>query len=109
MAGFEFLQDSSYESREIIIDQITAWSQNYDRLSPYIADNPRLLEIDSLSNTFSEVSKNIVGLDAGMKLSEEEMQELIRDLDFLEVGHNGVLVAVAPGLRKLLLGSLSSN
>jgi len=104
-----YLQDYSDESKTIIIDQITAWSHIYDQLSPYIADNPRLQEINLISSTFSKVAKIIVGLEGGMKLNEMEMEGIIQDLDYMEVGDNGVLVAVTPGMRKLVLGSLSSN
>jgi len=48
-------------------------------------------------------------LDRGVKLDESEIKELIQDLDFLGAGENGVLVAVVPGLRKLMMSSVSSN
>lgn len=89
-----------------ISDNLDQWAEIHDQLLPFFAGNERLLEIDSLSNTLSIVSKRIKGLEAGGKLTENEMQEILRELDYLENGENGVLVAVAPGLRKLVMHSL---
>lgn len=60
-----------------------------------------IMDIENISRELSLVSGSALGImgEGGIAFSEEELNE---KLDFIETGESGVIVAVAPGLRRLL-------
>ena len=63
------------------------------------------MEVEEISRTMSEVaSACLAKLEGGAKdLSGEDNQLIIEKINFLEAGEAGVMVAVVPGLRRLML------
>jgi hypothetical protein len=90
--------------KEEITRQLEIWSANNEKLEPFIHDSEKLMDIEHISANFSFIAQSALDkLNAGKMLSEEENNEVMEKLTFLEQGENGVLLAVVPGLRKLIL------
>jgi len=90
--------------KEEITKQLELWSANHEMLDPFIHDSEKLMDIEHISADFSFIAQSALDkLNPGKMLSEEEKNEVMEKLTFLEQGENGVLLAVVPGLRKLIL------
>ena len=82
----KYLETGDPELNKEIVAQLKEWSRINNDLRPFMEGNDKLQEIDSLSFVFSNLSKVIIGLESGVKLTEEEMQIISAKLDFLEIG-----------------------
>ena len=90
--------------KEDIIKQLELWSTNHEKLKPFIADAEKLLDIERISMDFSFVAQAVLEKQTqGRLLTDDEQNQIMEKLAFLEQGEHGVLVAAVPGLRKLLL------
>jgi len=82
--------------------QLTAWQGNHATLVPLVEKHEKLKDIENISKVLSEVSA------AALKKMENPKgpvtEELKQQLAFLETGEHGVIVAVVPGLRRILDG-----
>lgn len=84
-----------------ITTYLLTWSQLNDQLQPYM--NEDLEKAAKLLAEFSDVSKALLNkLEQNSELTSEEKDVLSGKISFLENGENGMLLAVAPGLRNLL-------
>ncbi len=104
----EFLADTlSQENRIKIQKQLEIWIDNHELLKPFIDQSEKLKGIEHISSDFSLVSSAaLVAIEKkenGQKISEKEKNELIERLNFLEQGEQGVLLAVTPGLKRLIV------
>lgn len=98
----EFISSPSESNRSAILEKLKDWSALHDELKPYL-NNPKLDKITKISAEFSTVSQSLLlRFQLDTNFSEEEKQILNDKINFLENGENGMLLAIAPGLRKLL-------
>ena len=74
---------------------------SYDRIMA-TGYGRQLIEIENISSELAEVSQATT-----QRLTGEEVlisdEELMKKLSFLETGEHGVVLAVVPGLRDLLI------
>lgn len=98
-----FVQDktnASYKSN--ILNQLEIWTQNHNNLMPFMDESDKLIEMENISAELAEVSRATTQrLSGGEVLISDE--ELMKKLSFLETGEHGVVLAVVPGLRDLLM------
>lgn len=82
--------------------QLQNWKENDAVLRPFINENEKLADIENISRELAMVSEAALVIIAGdiPKLSKES---LIEKLNFLETGEHGLIVAVVPGLRTIIL------
>jgi len=105
----DFLSDPQRkENKQLILNLLTTWSENQSKLKPYFESNEKLMEIQHISETLSNVSNSALGKLNGKSIETPDANIMV-ELSFLENGENGVLCAVAPGLRKLVTAELSST
>ncbi|HPF51256.1 MAG TPA: beta-N-acetylhexosaminidase [Draconibacterium sp.] len=98
----KFISDPSDINRTAIMDYLIEWSQLNNELKPHF-NSPQLEKVAKISSVFSEVSQSLLQrFEDDNVFSEEEKQILSDKITFLENGENGMVLAVAPGLRKLL-------
>jgi len=98
----KFISDPSDINRTAIMDYLIEWSQLNNELKPHL-NSPQLEKVAKISSVFSEVSESLLQrFEDDNVFSEEEKQILSDKITFLENGENGMLLAVGPGLRKLL-------
>lgn len=99
----EFLADSSKQEHRVEIqNQLEIWSKNHELLKPFIDQSEKLREVERISSDFSLVSGAAL-LAIEQKISEDETKDLMEKLSFLDQGENGVLLAVSPGLKRLIV------
>lgn len=97
-----YTESSKAEDRIQIEAYLSAWSRLNTQLQPYLTSD-KLQEVSKISTEFSFVSNHLLAmLNQNEVVSEEKIQTLEQKLNFLETGENGVMLAVVPGLRKLL-------
>jgi hypothetical protein len=96
-----FADQSNTKLINDIKKQLEKWSQNHERLETFISISEKIKEIENISRTLAEVSdiayKKLNG--AQVELPADQLAE---KLLFLETGEHGVIVAVVPGLRRIL-------
>ena len=81
---------------------LNTWSNLNDQLQPYI-NTEDLEKAAKILAEFSDVSKALLNkLEQNTELTSGEKDALSEKISFLENGENGMLLAVAPGLRNLL-------
>lgn len=98
----EYLATPNDTLQSEIIAHLRAWSQLDAQLKPYM-NNKALQPVSNISGEFSFVSGVLLQkLASGKIFTEEEKNSLSEKIAFLENGENGMLLAVAPGLRNLL-------
>ena len=78
-------------------------ADNDSRLRPYITEGSRLTEIDSISLV---ASRTAAALRMEIESGGHVDASVLEDINFLENGENGVILAIAPGLRQLASGDL---
>lgn len=97
-----FIDYKRMEARDEIYSQIERWQHNHESLMPFFPVSTKLQDIQKISEELSLVSAATLSImnkdqaDIGNEL-------LLEKLSFLESGENGVIVAVVPGLRRLIL------
>ncbi len=98
----KYLEESSTEQKRKIIDQVKVWQYNHELLSQYFNTSEKLEDIEDISLELSKVSADAIAiLDNRETTLSKEL--LLNKLSFLETGENGVILAVVPGLRKIIL------
>lgn len=95
--------DTSVE--ETILAQLEAWKTNHTQLEPYIKESEKLADIERISGALSTVAEAAMLALSHQTQPEEQTLEL---LDFLEEGEHGLVVAIAPGLRKIFTNVVSN-
>ncbi|WP_319592182.1 family 20 glycosylhydrolase [uncultured Draconibacterium sp.] len=80
-------------------EQLEMWSLNNKNLEPWLTSN-ELQKVSRLSEAFSSVAKYALQM-VNEEGSTEQSEELMKELSLLENGENGMLCAVAEGLREL--------
>nr|WP_319270293.1 family 20 glycosylhydrolase [uncultured Draconibacterium sp.] len=80
-------------------EQLEMWSLNNKNLEPWLTSN-ELQEVSRLSEAFSSVAKYALQM-INEEGSTKQPEELMKELSLLENGENGMLCAVAEGLREL--------
>ncbi len=100
-----FIADSTgVKNKTEIMNQLEIWSENNERLMSFIGESEKLMEIEHISADFSLVSHAALEkLSNKSSVTQEEISQLMEKMAFLEQGDHGVLLAVVPGLRKLIL------
>lgn len=103
----EFMLDSERQkNKDEIIDKLEIWQKNHGLLTPCFDKNNKLKEIENISTDLSLVAASCLNLIRSTnnlpKLNDDEKTMIMEKLSFLETGENGVLVAVVPGLRRLV-------
>ena len=99
----DFIYNHDETKKGKIVEQLTVWSANHSKLMPYIAESEKLKEIENISAQFSEIATiTLKAIEANRK-PFEQLNEVQQKLTFLENGENGVLLAVVPGLRILIM------
>lgn len=88
--------------KDSIITSLHSWDQNHEKLLPFIEESEKLQDIEKISLELSEVSNAIIQKVSGDE-TDFTKEDLMEKLSFLETGEHGVVVAVVPGLRGLLL------
>ena len=64
----------------------------------------KLKEIEQISAQFSDLSNIALRIiESGNAMDEKQEEEILKKLVFLENGENGVMVAVVPGIRRLVI------
>ena len=91
-------EQQAYDS---MITKIKHWKDASGKLEPYLNGHEKLSDLNGLNETFSEVCAELI---ARHDRGEGDMPDstLMRKLDYLETGDNGLILAVSPGLRKLI-------
>lgn len=100
----EFLADTNLqEPKQKILQYLETWAENHKNLEPWFERSEKLGEVKALSEALAEVSVTMHAAlnQNGKPFTEEERQNLLDKITLLETGENDVLVAVAPGLRRL--------
>ncbi|WP_321346932.1 family 20 glycosylhydrolase [uncultured Draconibacterium sp.] len=80
-------------------EQLEMWSSNHKNLEPWLISN-ELQKVSRLSEAFSSVAKYALQM-INEEGSTMQPEELMKELSLLENGENGMLCAVAEGLREL--------
>ena len=80
-------------------EQLDMWSSNHKNLEPWLISN-ELQKVSRLSEAFSSVAKYALQM-INEEGSPKQPEELMKELSLLENGENGMLCAVAEGLREL--------
>ena len=97
------------KNREEITGFLQDWASNHTKLKPFITNSDKLKEIENLSAGLSAVSavalQAIDIQDRGQKIDEQQKSETIEKLTLLETGENGVLLATAAAIKKLVAQS----
>ena len=109
--AFNQLVDAYFENqsqehlKNSILLRLQKWNSNHALLSPYFDKSARLMDVTQISKDLSEVSGVCLSMmkAAAKDLSEEDNQLIMKKINFLETGEAGVMVAVVPGLRRLML------
>ncbi len=103
----ELLADPSNQgfSNEIK-KQLEVWSSNHELLKPFINQSEKLRLIAQISSDFSMVSGAALlrmnTIEHRQQIPEKDLSELKEKLIFLEQGEHGMLLPVAPGLKRLI-------
>jgi len=98
----EFIANQNDNEKHEILDYLKEWSNLNEQLKPYL-QSAELNKVTKISEEFSTVSQALLQkFEQDSVLSEEEINALSGKITFLENGENGMLLAVAPGLRNLL-------
>lgn len=93
------LDKGNSELKAHIKQQLELWSSNHEKLEPWLTTD-ELQKVSYLSEAFSSAAKYALqNLNEGGGI--EQTEELIDELTLLENGENGMLCAVAEGLRQL--------
>ncbi len=88
------------EVKDEIITQLKIWEANHQSLASYYQSSEKLQEVENISRELSVVARAAIQhLENGTDAKEQIMEKLA----FLETGEHGVILAVAPGLRRLLM------
>jgi hypothetical protein len=97
-----FMENEHTAQKKKLINQLKQWQYNHELLMPYISISDELGDVENISLELSVVSENVIAIldDREPNLSKEL---LLTKLSFLETGENGLLVAVVPGLRKIIM------
>jgi hexosaminidase len=97
-----FMENEHTAQKKKLINQLKQWQYNHELLMPYISISDELGDVENISLELSVVSENVIAIldDRQPNLSKEL---LLTKLSFLETGENGLLVAVVPGLRKIIM------
>lgn len=103
----DFLSDTLNQEHRIEIQkQLEVWNTNHKLLKPFIDQSEKLAKIERMSSDFSLVSSAaLLAIETkgnSQKISEEEKNDLLERIGFLEQGEHGVLLAVTPGLKRLI-------
>ena len=95
-----YIAERNNEELELKIQkQLELWSSNHEKLAPWLKSD-ELQKVSRLSEAFSSVAKQALqNLNEGGNV--EQTEKLKNDLILLENGENGMLCAVAEGLRDL--------
>lgn len=98
-----YFEEPSEEKKEQILSHLESWAKIHEQLDPHFEDSEKLKDVEKLSDQLAEISKM-----AANKLQdgsyEYDRQKAEQILAFLDQGENGVVVAVVPGLRRILTG-----
>jgi len=96
-----FIIDENTAQKQEIIQQLKQWQYNHELLIPFFNNYEKLRDIEIISLELSVVSENAIAIldDRQPNLSKEV---LLTKLSYLETGENGVLLAVVPGLKKIV-------
>ena len=99
----KFNQEPSNEQiRLALMTQLKLWSKIHEQLAPFIEESAKLKDVENISIELSALSTEAIRkIEQGTSSYSEE--ELMKKLNFLEAGEHGVIVAVVPGLRTLLI------
>lgn len=89
------------EIKRQIIKQLKIWKNNHVQLRPFITENEIVQDVDNISKELAEVAELALISIEGKELGISD-EELARKLSLLETGENGVIVAVVPGLRRII-------
>lgn len=89
------------ELKTQIIAQLEIWKENHDKLEPFILINEKLKDIENISAELELVSEAALSRLQGFN-KDFNKDEISEKLVFLETGEAGVILAVVPGLRKLV-------
>lgn len=105
----EFLADPERKkNKEQILTMLSVWAENHEKLVPYFESNEKLMEIQHISAALAELAS--LALDKyNVKNIDAQDSDMLEQLALLENGENGVLCAVAPGIKKLLTAETVAN
>jgi len=98
-----YYEEPSEEKKEQILSHLEAWAILYEQLDPHFDDSEKLQNVEKLSERLAEISnfaRNKLQ-DGNYEYDQQKAEEI---LTFLDQGENGVVVAVVPGLRRILFG-----
>lgn len=100
----DFMDEPTKTKKNDIISQLTLWSTNHSKLLTFINASDKLKEIEQISAQFSDLSNIALRIiESGNTIDEKHKEEILKKLVFLENGENGVMVAVVPGIRRLVI------
>ena len=85
-----------------IRDQLEIWSKNHEWLQPFMERSEKIKEVENISKILAELSDLAINKLNGENLEFSEGQ-LMEKLNFLETGEHGVMIAVVPGLKKVII------
>lgn len=97
-----YFEEPLEEKKEQIISQLEIWASIQEQLDPHYEDSEKLRDVEKLSDQLAEISKMALGKlqDESFEYNQQKAEE---KLTFLNQGDNGVVVAVVPGLRRILI------
>ena len=98
-----YLLEPADETRDALITQLAVWKSNHEQLLPFISGSEKLEPLRNLSSGLALLSVIAIQKLSNSTLESSGTDEVQNTLDLIETGENGVLVAVAPGIRKLLM------
>ncbi len=99
-----YFADPKHEANKpAIVKQLSNWRSNHESLKPFFESAEKLKQVEKISKVFSSISAQALAVMNGEKIPETEKEKINANLSYLENGENGVLIAVTPGLRRILL------
>lgn len=97
----DYFEEPSDQKKQQVLAHLETWSSLHGQLSPYFADSEKLQDVEKISRQLAEISTLSVNKlqDNDFEYDRQKAEEM---LTFLDQGENGVVVAVVPGLRRIL-------
>jgi hexosaminidase len=96
-----FMEENDTKLKKEIMGQLKIWQFNHELLTPYFDNSEKLQDVQNISHDLSVVSDGALAL-LDNRESNLSKEILLSKLSFLETGENGVVVAVTPGLRRII-------
>jgi hexosaminidase len=98
----DYFEEPSDQKKEQIFSSLETWSTLHEQLSPHFDGSEKLQDVEQISGQLAEISKISLNKlqEENFKYDRQRAEEILTSLD---EGENGVVVAVVPGLRRILI------